>query len=258
MQFKNFTIALAIAVSVPTPLASAENIQHTQQLLSTRQCQNCDLSGAGLVLANLAGADLKGANLVGANLSRANLVGADLSGANLSGASLFGANLSGANLTAANLNGADLRTAYLSNATLQGITLTNAQLLGVRGLPTHLGTAEDFYRLGVAEAQAGNYRNAIDYYNQALTLQSDLAAAYFARSMSRADLGDFAGATQDAQKADELFVAQGNTYGQELTKQLVKTIAARQKPTEPSAGGSGGSFINVLGTVGSALLRLLF
>lgn len=258
MQFKILTIAVAIATSFPATLASAENIQHTQQLLSTRQCQNCDLSGAGLVLANLAGADLKGANLAGANLSRANLTGADLTGANLAGASLFGANLAGANLSAANFSGADLRNAYLTSANLEGITLTNAQLLGARGLPTNIGTAEDFYRLGVAEAQAGNYRNAIDYYNQALSLQPDLAAAYFARSMSRADLGDFAGATKDAQKADELFLAQGNTYGRDLTKQLVQAIAARQKPTEPSAGGSGGGFMNVLGTVGSALLRLLF
>ena len=39
--------------------ATAENIQHTQQLLATKQCPNCDLSSAGLVLANLTGANLK-------------------------------------------------------------------------------------------------------------------------------------------------------------------------------------------------------
>jgi len=253
-------LAAATLLSAIAPIAapaSAENIQHTQQLLATRQCPNCDLSGAGLVLANLTGANLKGADLSRANLSRANLSGADLSGANLSGTSLFGVNLTGANLSGANLSSADLRNAYLSDANLLQANLTNAQLLGVRGMPANIGTAEDFYRLGVIEAQAGNYRNAVDYYNQALNLQSDLAAVYFARSMSRADLGDFTGAAQDAGRANELFAAQGNPQGQELSKQLAEAIVARQKPTEPGTGG-GGNFMSVLGSLGSVLLRLLF
>lgn len=249
------TVALLTAI-YPAP-AFAENLEHIRQLLATRQCQNCDLSNAGLVLANLTGADLKGANLVGANLSRANLVGADLTGANLSGASLFGANLSGANLTGANLTGADLRTAYLSNATLLNVNLSNTNLIGVMGMPSSAGTAEDFYRLGVLEAKSGNYRNAVDHYNQALSLKSDLAVVYFARSMSRADLGDFAGAIQDAQLANKLFNQQGNTQGEELSKQLVAAIEARQKPTE-AQGGGGGNFMSVLGSLSSLLLKFLF
>lgn len=249
------TIAAVSALTPAFPLF-AENLQHTQQLLATKQCQNCDLTGAGLVLANLAGADLRGADLRGANLSRANLTGADLTGANLSGTSLFGTNLSNANLSNANLSGADLRDAYLTGATLLGTNLVNAQLIGVIGMPTNIGTPEDYYRLGVAEAQVGNYANAIDYYNHALSLNSDMAAAYFARSMSRADLGDFAGAMLDAQQAGMLFSAQGNTYGQELSKQLGEQIALRQKPTEPRGGGGG--FMNFVGSVGSLLLRFLF
>jgi tetratricopeptide (TPR) repeat protein len=234
----------------------AENLEHTQQLLATKQCAQCDLSGAGLVLANLSGADLKGANLSGANLSRANLSGADLSGANLSGTSLYGVNLSGANLSGANLVGADLRSAFLGGANLLNVNLSNAQILGVRGMPTSIGKAEDFYRLGVAEAQSSNYRNAIDYYNQALSLKSDLAAVYFARSMSHADLGDFASASQDAEIAAKLFAAQGNARGEALSKELGKAIVARQKPTEPSTGGGG--WMNALGAIGSVLLKVLF
>jgi len=256
MKLGILATATLLTAIVPANAASAENIQHTQQLLATRQCSQCDLSGAGLVLANLPGADLRGANLSGANLSRANLSGADLSGANLSGTSLFGVNLSGANLTGANLTGADLRTAYLGNANLASVNLTNAVLLGVRGMPTNIGEAEDFYRLGVAEAKGGNYRNAIDYYNQALSLKPDLAAVYFARSMSRADLGDFAGATQDAQVAGELFASQGNARGQEVSKELAAAIVVRQKPTEPRTGG--GSWMNALGALGSVLLKVLF
>lgn len=257
MKLRILAAATLLSTIAPMSPAPAENIQHTQQLLATRQCPNCDLSGTGLVLANLTGANLKGADLRGANLSRANLSGADLSGANLSGTSLFGVNLTGANLNGANLTGADLRNSYLSDANLLNANLTNTQLLGVRGMPTNIGTAEDFYRLGVLEAQAGNYRNAVDYYNQALSQKSDLAAVYFARSMSRADLGDFAGATQDAERANELFAAQGNTQGEQLSKQLSEAIVARQKPTEPRTGGSG-NFMSVLGSLGSVLLRLLF
>ena len=236
MKLRILAAATLLSAIAPIAPAPAENIQHTQQLLATRQCPNCDLSSAGLVLANLTGANLKGADLRLANLSRANLTGADLSGANLSGA--------------------DLRSAYLSNANLLNANLTNAQLLGVRGMPTNIGTAEDFYRLGVLEAQAGNYRNAIDYYNQALNQKSDLAAVYFARSMSRADLGDFAGAAQDAAKANQLFAAQGNPQGQELSKQLGEAIVARQKPTEARTGG-GGNFMSLLGSIGSVLVKLI-
>ena len=124
-------------------------------------------------------------------------------------------------------------------------------------MPSNIGTAEDFYRLGVLEAQAGNYRNAIDYYNQALNLKSDVAAVYFARSMSRADLGDFPGAAQDAAIANQLFGAQGNPQGQELSKQLAEAIVARQKPTEARIA-SRGDFMSLLGSLGSVLVRLLF
>ncbi len=257
MKFRILAAATVLTAIAPIAPAPAENIQHIQQLLATRQCPNCDLSSAGLVLANLTGANLKGADLRLANLSRANLTGADLSGANLSGTSLFGVNLTGANLSGANLTGADLRSAYLSEANLQGANLTNAQLLGVRGMPTNLGNAEDFYRLGVKEAQAGNYRNAVDYYNQALNLKPDLAAVYFARSMSRADLGDFGGAAQDAARANQLFAAEGNAQGQELSKQLGEAIVARQKPTEPRTA-SRGDFMSLMGSIGSFLLQVLF
>ena len=123
-------------------------------------------------------------------------------------------------------------------------------------MPINIGTAEDFYRLGVLEARAGNYRNAIDYYDRALNLKSDLAAVYFARSMSRADLGDFAGATQDAAKANQLFAAQGNPQGQELSKQLAEAIVVRQKPTEARIA-SRGDFMSLLGSIGSVLVKLI-
>ena len=72
-----------------------KNLDTLRQLLTTKQCQNCDLSGVNLSDADLHDANLTRANLTNANLKGANLLGANLTGANLKGANLFGANLAG-------------------------------------------------------------------------------------------------------------------------------------------------------------------
>lgn len=255
MRLKILSAILVLSTVCPPVPAIAENIQHTQKLLSSKQCPNCELSGAGLVLANLQGANLKGANLSGANLSRANLTGADLSGANLAGTSLFGANLTGVNLTGANLAGTDLRSAYLTGANLTGVDLKNAFLLGAVGMPSNVGEAEDFYRLGIAEAKAGHYKDAVRYYNQAISLKSDLAAAYFARSMALADLGNLDAALADAEKSRDIFVSKGSKEGEELSEYLVEIIDLRLNPPEPEKPNQ---FVHAIGSLLPTLLRLAF
>lgn len=91
------TAAILAPLWLATP-AKAGNPEHIRQVLETKQCPNCDLSGA----------DLKGANLQGANLSGANLRDADITNANLQGANISRADLTNANLTNANLNEANL------------------------------------------------------------------------------------------------------------------------------------------------------
>ncbi|NEN89859.1 MAG: tetratricopeptide repeat protein [Okeania sp. SIO3H1] len=255
MRLKIFSAILVLSTVGPLVPAIAENIQHTQKLLSSKQCPNCELSGAGLVLANLQGANLKGANLSGANLSRANLTGANLTGANLAGTSLFGANLTGANLTGANLAGTDLRSAYLTGANLTDVDLKNAFLLGAVGMPSNVGEAEDFYRLGIAEAKAGHYKDAVRYYNQAISLKSDLAAAYFARSMALADLGNLEAALADAEKSRDIFVSKGSKEGEELSEYLVEVIDLRLNPPEPKKSNQ---FVHAIGSLLPSLLRLAF
>jgi uncharacterized protein YjbI with pentapeptide repeats len=246
---------LLTAISLATP-ATAGNPEHTRQLLSTRQCEGCDLSNAGLVMANLAGANLKGADLSRANLSRANLMGADLSGANLTGASLFGANLTGANLTGANLNAADLRDTYLTQANLVGASLTNANLLGAIGIPSYTGTAEDFYRMGMAEAERDNFNRAIELFNQALNLKPDMAKAYLSRGLARFQLGDRTGAIADSRQASTLFTTQGNDEGIKLAQEVIKQI---ETPRTARNRGGGGNFLNFLqGLAGLALSFLRF
>jgi hypothetical protein len=96
--------------------------------LSGANLRGADLRRADLSGADLSGADLSGANLRGADLRRADLSGADLSGADLRGANLTRANLTRANLTRANLSRADLRGADLRGANLSGANLWRADL----------------------------------------------------------------------------------------------------------------------------------
>jgi uncharacterized protein YjbI with pentapeptide repeats len=249
------TTSLSALHEALAPLqAKAENLQHTQQLLSTKQCPQCDLSGAGLVLANLEGANLSGADLSRANLSRTNLAGADLSGANLSGASLGGANLTGANLSGANIGGADLRDAVLFNAKLVGVNLNTAFVQGAIGIPQNAGTPEDFYSWGVAEAQRGNYQAAIAQFNQVLTLKSDFAPALLARGIALYKLGNEAGATQDVQSAGVLFTTQGNTQGYQASQNFIKAIEIARNP--PKSGG-GPSIGDAIVGISSLLLRII-
>lgn len=64
-----------------------------RQVLETKQCQECDLSGANLSSSNLIGANLSGADLSNADLSNTNLFGANLNNANMSNAKLSGATM---------------------------------------------------------------------------------------------------------------------------------------------------------------------
>jgi len=247
-----FTV-IASVFNLTSPV-KAENLTHLRQLINTKQCENCELSNSGLVMANLVGANLRGANLVRANLSRADLTGADLTGANLTGASLNGANLTGANLTGANLTGADLRDAYLVNSNLMGVDLNLVYLQGAIGVPNYAGTPEQFQRWALTEVNQGHYQAAANYYNQAISVDGEYAPAYLGRGILRYRMGDLNGAMQDAQMASQLFETQENTQGYEASQNLIKGLEVAMNPESEGDGGFG----QFLTGVGSLLLRFLF
>lgn len=252
----NLPIATVLLATVHLALpVRAENVQHTSQLLSTKQCPGCDLRNAGLVMSDLRGADLQGADLSFANLSRADLTGANLMGANLSGTSLNGANLTGAILIGANLTGTDLRDAYLVNANLMGTNLERAYIQGTFGIPNYAGTTEDFHAWGAIESQNGNYRAAIDHYNKALGLNPEFAPAYLGRGLALFRLGNYSAAERDAKVASALFESQQNTAGVEAAQNFVEAIDIARRP--PGEGG-GGNIGNLITGIGSLLLRFLF
>jgi uncharacterized protein YjbI with pentapeptide repeats len=255
-------LKLLSTLTLLTPLiafpAQAENLQQVQQLVSTRQCQGCELSRAGLVYANLQGADLSGANLVQANLTHANLSGANLQGANLAGAVLYGANLNGADLRGANLGGVDMRDSYVQGINLDGANLQGAVLMGAIGIPPEYITAEDYYRWGLAEDQQGNFSGAIAYYNQAIGLKADFAHAFLARAASRLRLRDMNGALADAQQAEQFYLAQGNEQGHQTSMRFSQGVqAAQEAANERPRRGGGGNFLGFLGGLASLAVRFL-
>lgn len=247
------TTTLLSTIYLITPAWSA-NLEHIKQLLATKQCQGCDLTGAGLVLADLSGANLSGADLRSANLSRANMAGTDLSGANLSNASLYGANLSGAKLSGTQLSAADLRDAYLVNTDLASAELSGANLQGALGITAQIAKAEDFYSWGMGEAQQGDHKGAVDYLDQAISMNPDFAAAYLARSVAYYQLFNRAKAMQDAKAAEHLFLAQANAEGYQTAEKFVKELETSQTTSKPK---SKGNFLNVIGGIASFLLQFL-
>ncbi len=236
----------------------AENISHLNQLLTTKECQNCELTNAGLVMVNLSGAKLSGANLVNANLSRANLSGADLSNANLSGASLYGANLSGANLSGAIVNTTDLRNTYLFNAILTEVKLETAYVQGAVGIPKSAADAEQFYMWGLVEDQKGNYKAALRHYNRAIEIDTKFAPAYLGRAVISSRLGNIDRAIEDAETAGELYQEQNNEGGHELSKKFVQAVKTREEIEDEENGDQGSpQFVEIVNTMGPLLLKFL-
>lgn len=253
------TLLLAIATgtvatgAIALP-AQAENLEHVRQLLSTKQCQNCDLTGVGLVFSRLPGANLTGANLAGANLSQANLVGADLTGANLAGANLAGANLAGARLTKTNLSGASVRGANLAGVELTGAQYDVAEILTAQGVPNTIGTPEDFYSMGLEAARSKNLEKAIGHFSQTIDRKPDFAPALAARGMARFNMADVQGAVTDLTQAETLFRSQGNIAEADNTKKAIEV--AKTPVKDPKQKGGNGIGIAAL-SLFSSLLKLV-
>ncbi len=250
------TVLITIATSVSS---QAESLSDLSKLLSTKKCDQCDLSNAGLVQANLTGANFVEANLAGANLSQANLTGANLTGANLTGASLHGANLTGANLTGANLVGTDLRNAYVGNAILAKVNLDSARLEGIKGLAATAASAEQFHRWGVKEAQLGNYHRAIAHYNKAIKLDPELAPAYLGLAIIQYNFDHRSEATANTKMAAELFKQQEHELGHQTATNFQQQMASIQEAEENAAKKEGGmgNVGKFMGSVGSLLLQFL-
>jgi uncharacterized protein YjbI with pentapeptide repeats len=110
------------------PEVSDYKAKNIAQLLGTKKCYQCDLSGVDLSGKDLGKADLEGANLKGCNLEKT-----DLSKANLKGASLVDANMKKADLRGADLYKADLSGSDLTNAQMENSNADEAKFSGTSG-----------------------------------------------------------------------------------------------------------------------------
>jgi uncharacterized protein YjbI with pentapeptide repeats len=103
----------------------------TSLLVSSRQCEKCQLVGVDLTGLDLSGTDSNsGVDLKGAHLDGATLTGTNLSFASLEGAILDGAAGTAINLSGAFLTGASLRKVTFHQGQLYGATLIEADLEG--------------------------------------------------------------------------------------------------------------------------------
>lgn len=119
-----------------------------EQLLETKSCVRCDLSGVDLTDADLENANLEGANLTNTNLTNVNLNQAYLLGASLQNTTLNNASFKSAELPYSSLNGANLQSAKFSATNLFGTNLVNANLSNV--------TIEKFTNLQTANLSNAN------------------------------------------------------------------------------------------------------
>ncbi len=117
---------LKLSKSNTTNKEVATNIQI---LLDTKECPQCNLTGADLEGADLERANLEGANLEGATLEKANVKNAYLVGANLSNANLHKANFENSVMLLANFNNSDLGEANLQATNLKYSTFKNAEII---------------------------------------------------------------------------------------------------------------------------------
>jgi len=69
---------------------------------------------------------------------------------------------------------------------------------------------------GLACDELGDKQGAIDHYSQAISIDPNLAEAYYNRGLSRRDLGDTQGLAADLQAAAKLFRQQNLNCGDEL------------------------------------------
>lgn len=161
-------------------------VETVDMVISTNECEACNLSGLNFSGHNLVGARLSNADLAGAILTKVDLSGADLRAANLQGADLSYANLDGANLCNAFLNpsplgggptqlpGAHLRDTNLAGADLSSANFSFASFYS-SGSPTVQTKCDTYVASGSASATNATISNTS--FESAYMANVDMSAA---------------------------------------------------------------------------------
>ncbi|MGA9382448.1 MAG: pentapeptide repeat-containing protein [Phormidium sp.] len=167
---------------------SDENTINVKRLMTTKECQQCNLQKANLSGLDLSNARLSKANLRKANLSNANLKGADLKEANLEGAILNDAQLSGVELQNAILTDVVIRNrVYRERGKKIVYSVEEASRQGWDIAVGH--PAPTYWDRGNKRFKLGDIAGSVEDYSQAINLHDQLKAAYYNRGLALLKLG---------------------------------------------------------------------
>ena len=79
------------------------------------------------------------------------------------------------------------------------------------------------YSWGIA-INLGDKAGAIKYYTQAITINPQLAIAYYNRGVAKSESGDKAGAIKDLETAKQLYQQQGNTQNAQRVQEILNKL----------------------------------
>lgn len=85
-----------------------------------------------------------------------------------------------------------------------------------------------YFQQGIDAYKSGNYRQAVDQFNQAIQLVSSLAEAYHNRGLAFANLRSDGDAVANLLKASELYQEQGKGDGIAIIKQNLQALKQRK------------------------------
>lgn len=96
--------------------------------------------------------------------------------------------------------------------------------------PVFLSPAEQFYRQGMQKVKSRQFKDAIHDFSQAITLEPNLAPAYYNRGVSHYLLGNIYEAWTDYRKAIELFEAAGNLQSARRARTALESLQPHSHP----------------------------
>ncbi len=96
--------------------------------------------------------------------------------------------------------------------------------------PVFLSPAEQFYRQGMRKVKSRQFKDAIHDFSQAITLEPNLAPAYYNRGVSHYLLGNIYEAWTDYRKAIELFEATGNLQSARRARAALQSLQPHSHP----------------------------
>lgn len=100
-----------------------------------------------------------------------------------------------------------------------------------------LDSAKKLFQAGVDQSRQGDYRQAIETFNQALCLNPNDADAYGHRCVARYKLGEQQGAIADCQRAATLYLNQEKVKEYQYSLNMLKKLRGLAANGDAPDGG---------------------